>query len=101
AVKPRYIDPDVEVEETSISWIKIAAWAVGLIVLSALIYYGIQYINGADATNEGPLIETAASDTLSQNQASYEDGTMVDSSNVALEDPQGLLTFDVILNTYT
>ena len=97
AVKPRYIDPETEVEETSISWVKISAWVVGLIVLSAAIYFGIQYMIGSDATNEAPLIETTAdSSTQEQNQPG-----MMDSTQTLTTEASDLLTFDVVLNRYT
>jgi len=100
AVKPRYIDPDTEVEESSISWVKIAAWAVGLILLSALIYFGIKYMNGQDSTNVGPLIETTE-DTALAGTVPAGDGTLVDSTDIINTNPSGPLTIDVILNTYT
>jgi hypothetical protein len=101
AVKPRYIDPEVEVEETSISWVKVAAWAVGLIVLSAVIYFGIQYMSGSDATNEGPLIETSADSVMQDQSFAGEQSGMIDSSQTLPSETGDLLTFDVILNRYT
>jgi hypothetical protein len=97
AVKPRYIDPEMEVEETSISWVKISAWAVGLIVLSAAIYFGIQHMMGSDATNEAPLIENNA-DSIMQDQSRAD---VVDSTQISTTETSDLLTFDVILNRYT
>jgi hypothetical protein len=100
AVKPRYIDPDTEEEETSISWVKIAAWAAGLIVLSAAIYFLIKYINGPDNTNEPALIETPVEDTMTQGTVPMENG-LVDSSTSNVVSEDGFLSFDVVLNTYT
>ena len=101
AVKPRYIDPDTEVEESSISWVKIAAWAVGLILLSALIYFGIKYMNSQDSTNVGPLIETTEDTTTVTGAQPGGDGILADSTDVITTNSTGLLTIDVILNTYT
>jgi hypothetical protein len=100
AVKPRYIDPDTEEEETSISWVKIAAWAAGLIVLSALIYFLVKYLNGPDNTNEPALIETPVEDTVTQAIPATDDG-MVDSTGATMPDQNGLISFDVVLHTYT
>lgn len=103
-VRPRYIDPDTEEENTSISWIKIAAWCVGVIVLAAAIYLGVSYMNGQDNTTEAPLIQTPLQDTISPAQlpaAIDTSASMADSSESNVINQNGLLSFDVILNTYT
>ena len=103
AVKPRYIDPDTEVEDSGISWMKVAAWGVGLIMVCALIYFGIRYMSSRDNTSDVPLIETPVQDTLPQQglMPPPSDTTETDTmaTNVISED--GLLSFDVIINTYT
>lgn len=108
--KPRYIDPDTEVENTPISWIKITAWGLGLIVLCGAIYLGVRYMMGQNNTNEVPLIHPQLhTDTTKKTAAPAPiivDSTLnlnhkTDSAQ-SVKAPTGqLLNFDVVLNTYT
>lgn len=102
-VKPRYIDPDTETETSGISWVKIAAWGAILIAICAGVYFGIRYMN-RDHTDVTPLIQAPLQDTMPQPAVAppVADSMAVDTnatSNIVEED--GLLSFDVVLNTYT
>ncbi|HRO44030.1 MAG TPA: hypothetical protein PL009_14435 [Flavipsychrobacter sp.] len=101
-VKPRYIDPDTETETSAISWVKVAAWGAILIAICALIYFGIQYMSQQQNTTEEPLMPTQIQDSLPAAPPPISDSTTIDTtttSNITSE--AGLLTFDVIINTYT
>jgi nucleoid DNA-binding protein len=99
-VKPRYIDPDTETEATGISWVKIAAWGAILIAVCAAIYFGIRYMSSQKNTTEAPLIENPV-DTPRAAAPVMPDSTAVADSTAAIASDNGLLSFDVILNTYT
>jgi hypothetical protein len=104
AVKPRYIDPDVEDEgKRSISWAKVAGWIIGLAVIALLAVLGIRYMNSHDNTDVTPLIQTPVQDTTTPAAAPVADTTAstVDSSAAVTVGSKGLLSFDVIINTYT
>jgi hypothetical protein len=105
AVKPRYIDPDVEDEgKRRISWAKIAAWIIGLIIIAVLIVWGIRYMNNHDNTDVTPLIQTPVHDTVAPAAvpvAVDTTGTTDDTSAAISVGKNGLLSFDVIINTYT
>ncbi|HTM66075.1 MAG TPA: hypothetical protein VL093_07135 [Flavipsychrobacter sp.] len=104
AVKPRYIDPEVEDEgRRSISWAKMAAWIVGLIIITVLVVLGIRYMNSHNNTDVTPLIQTPVQDTATPAAVAPVDTTaaVVDSSAAVSVGSNGLLTFDVVINTYT
>jgi len=99
-VKPRYIDPDTESEITGISWVKVAAWGAILIAVCALVYFGIRYMSSQKNTTESPLIEAPVQDTPKAVVPPVVDTTVTDTlSSIVTEN--GLLTFDVVINTYT
>ncbi len=103
-VKPRYIDPDTEVETTGISWVKIAAWGIILIAVCAGAYFGIQYMRSHDNTNVAPLIQPVLTDSLQQPASvNIVDSTQLEVDSMARMNAadSALLSFDVIVNTYT
>jgi hypothetical protein len=104
AVKPRYIDPDVEDEgKRRISWAKVAAWIIGVAIVAILVVFGIRYMNSHNNTDVTPLIQTPLQDTVAPAAVPPVDTTAsaVDSSAAISVSKTGLLTFDVVINTYT
>jgi hypothetical protein len=101
AVKPRYIDPEVDDSPRSISWVKVGIWILLLAGIGFGIYYAIQYIKNQDSTKEPPLIETpmdtmAAAPVVTDTMAT---GIGADSSQVVTA-PPATLNFKVVINTF-
>lgn len=103
-LEPNYPTPayDPSASSGTINWGKIALWVGSLIAAAALAFFGIKYMNEHKGTEDLPLIinkdtvkpvemPPVASDT--SNSLSAETVSTVLESN-------GLLSFDVILNTY-
>jgi len=104
-VKPRYIDPQPREEEKGFSALKIAAWILGLIILGALAYFGIRYMNDHNSTEVAPLINLPEQDTVPQTIPPIEENTLThepetEEPQPAMKQEDGMLSFEVILNSY-
>jgi hypothetical protein len=100
-VKPRYIDPEMEEESSKLSWGKITLWVIVLLAIAAGIYFGAGYLNKKDLVEEqglaqAPVMEMVPDSITGQNNA--ESAAITDSLK---ENPDNLLSFNIILNTYT
>jgi len=101
-VKPRYIDPDTETETPGISWVKVAAWIAIVIAVGFAAYFGIRYMNSQKNTSEAPLLQAPVKDTLPvASSAIAVDSSSLDTMTTGVVLDNGMLSFDVILNTYT
>lgn len=117
-VKPQYEEEDDDDERDSasgISWAKVSLMAGILVALSALAYFGYQYMRNHNSTEEPPLIETPKADTLPQmppptmidstllptadSNAHVDSSAMMPSTGAAMPSGQ-TVSFSVILNSY-
>lgn len=95
---------------SGISWVKVGLLVVAVAALGAAAYLGIRYMNRNNATHEMPLIVapdslktdslSVVTDTVANPQSNIGmDSTDVVNSN-AVVSKEGLLSFDVLINTY-
>lgn len=93
---------------SNISWMKIGLLLIAAMALGVIVYYGIQYMNRHNATRDMPLIITpdsvkstsSTSDILGDTVATTEAPVESIDSSAAISSNDGLLSFDVLLNTY-
>lgn len=107
-VKPRYIDPHPKEKEKGFSALKITAWVSGIAILGALAYFGIRYVNSHNSTEIAPLINLPEQDTVPQVTAPIAEDSLAAAAEQEAEEARpavtsegGLLSFEVILNTYS
>ncbi len=105
AAEPEYVSRTYEAPESpGISWVKIALVAGGLFVLVVAIFFGVRYMRNRDATADAPLITTLPEDTLGMSAvpAAIPDSMAAadSSANTAIISENGMLSFDVVINTY-
>lgn len=103
APEPNYPTPayDPTASSGTINWGKIALWIGALIAAAALAFFGIKYMNEHKATQDLPLI--ISKDTAKQVEAPVTADTATSvpaESTPAVAENNGLLKFNVLLNTY-
>lgn len=104
ALETNYPTPayDPSASSGTINWGKIALWVGGLAAAAILAFFGIKYMNEHKATEELPLIinKDAAKPVEASSTVADSDDPLPNESTLGISESNGLLSFDVLLNTY-
>ena len=88
-------------DSNGISWAKIGVWVAILAALGVLAYFGIRYMNQNSGTKDMPLIVEPQKDSnQSTSSAPVTDTTLSVEPTATIANADGMLSFDVVLNTY-
>ena len=102
ATEPNYSTPAYDNSSSSgMNWGKVALWLGILIVVAALAYFGIRYMNEHKSTQDLPLIVNTDT-TLPAEMPATQDtlSTSPEASTSTVSVNNGVMSFEVILNTY-
>src|SRR5690606_15576418 len=103
--EPNYPTPAYDPSSSSgtINWGKIALWAGGLVAAAALAFFGIRYMNEHKATEDLPLLinqDTVKTEEMLPLPPADTAQVLPPETTPAMTENDGLLSFDVLLNTY-
>lgn len=99
-LKPSYTELLDEPSGEEVNWGKVALWGAVVVALAVAAYFGIQYLGDQKNTTEAPLVITPV-ETPEAAPAPVADTTSASDSVSNMANDNVLLSFNVILNSYT
>ncbi|HTN47020.1 MAG TPA: hypothetical protein VL098_11785 [Flavipsychrobacter sp.] len=109
---PSYDLPSYRQDESgsNINWGKIGMWGAALVIAGTLAFFGIRYMQNNNATTDTPLLVTPEKDTMTDeaivatppvtDTAIMTADSTIPAAAPAVTNAGGMLSFDVVLNTY-